>query len=65
MIDDQVEARREAAWSEAWHLAAKDLKLDPNDDDPKVLDLIWDEAEKLMKNWGISFPRSVAGGAAA
>ncbi|WP_442807622.1 hypothetical protein [Trinickia soli] len=65
MIDDHAEARREAAWSEAWRLAANDLKLDADDEDPKVLDLIWDEAAKLMKNWGISLPKSASGGAAA
>ncbi|SUA81632.1 Uncharacterised protein [Pandoraea pnomenusa] len=65
MCDDRDQAHREASWSEAWRLAANDLGLDPDDEDPGVLDLIWDETEKLMKNWGIPLPKSVSGGEAA
>ncbi|KVS51659.1 hypothetical protein WK39_27325 [Burkholderia cepacia] len=47
---------REEAWQEAWRDAAEQLGIDPDTDDGESLDLIWDEAAKLMTEWGIPLP---------
>ncbi|MCM2485625.1 hypothetical protein ACVCIC_00995 [Burkholderia glumae] len=62
---DREEAHREEAWQSAWREAAKDLGLDSASDDPDVLQLIWDEAEKLMESWRVPMPKSTRGGKAA
>ncbi|WP_186020417.1 hypothetical protein [Burkholderia gladioli] len=56
---------REEAWQEAWHDAAEALGVDATTDDGATLDLIWDEAAKLMKAWGLPLPASVKQGKAA
>ncbi|KWO61109.1 hypothetical protein [Burkholderia territorii] len=56
---------REEAWQEAWHDAAEELGIDPSTDDGASLDLIWDQAAKLMKEWGLPLPASVQQGEAA
>ncbi|MGZ2749884.1 hypothetical protein [Burkholderia stagnalis] len=60
MSIDREEANRQEAWDEAWRNAAEALGVDPNEDDPLVLDLVWDEAAKEMASQGISLPKSVS-----
>ena len=64
MAIDREEAWQEA-WQEAWHDAAEALGVDAATDDGSTLDLIWDEAAKLMKEWGLPLPASVKQGKAA
>jgi hypothetical protein len=65
MSIDREEATREEAWQEAWQDAAQALGVDADTDDGATLDLIWDEAAKLMAGWGTPLPKSVAQGKAA
>lgn len=64
MKNDRGEAFSDEAWQEAWREAARELGFDPDADDPELLDLIWDRASELMKDWGIPLPKSVSEGGA-
>lgn len=59
MTIDHDEPKRNEAWQEACRVSAVALGVDPYDEDPAVLDLIFGEAESLMKDWGIPLPKSV------